>query len=51
MMKKLSLAVLSALMTTTAFAQTETQVAQPYKYDFTIVKEHPATPVKDQAKT
>ena len=52
MMRKLSIAVLSTFVATTLFAQAEAQsAAQPYKYDFTIVKEHPATPVKDQAKT
>lgn len=38
-----------------AFAFSATAMAQaesaPYKYEFTIVKENPATPVKDQAST
>ena len=50
MTKKLTLAVLSALVATTTFAQTEKK-EPTYEYQFTIVKEHPATPVKDQAKT
>ncbi len=52
MIKKLSLALLGACVATTAFAQTETESAEPtYEYKFTVVKEHPATPVKDQART
>lgn len=53
MMKKISLTALVVLSTTiTAFAQGDTaQVESPYEYKFTIVKEQPATPVKDQAKT
>lgn len=52
MMKKISLTALVALSTMTAFAQGDTaQVESPYEYKFTIVKEQPATPVKDQAKT
>lgn len=50
MMKKTVITVLLALGSITAFAQNEV-VPQPYEYKFTIVKEHGATPVKDQAKT
>ena len=35
-----------------AIAQSDAQATSaPYKYEFTIVKENPATPVKDQAST
>ena len=52
MIKKLTSAMLLVVMSTTAFAQTEKATAEPtYEYKFTVVKEHAATPVKDQAKT
>ena len=52
MIKKLTSAMLLVAMSTTAFAQTEKATAEPtYEYKFTVVKEHAATPVKDQAKT
>ena len=50
MIKKFTLAAVLALVGTSAFAQNDS-VESPYEYKFTIVKEHPATPVKDQAKT
>jgi hypothetical protein len=50
MMKRTALSALLALCTVTAFAQNEV-APQPYEYKFTVVKEHAATPVKDQAKT
>lgn len=50
MMKKTVITALLALGTITTFAQKEV-APQPYEYKFTIVKEHSATPVKDQAKT
>lgn len=34
-----------------AMAQDAEPASAPYKYEFTIVKENPATPVKDQAST
>lgn len=52
MMKKISVTALVALNVMSAFAQGDTaQEESPYEYKFTIVKEQPATPVKDQAKT
>ena len=52
MKKKLTIAMFTALAAITTFAQTDSVTAEPtYEYKFTIVKEHPATPVKDQAKT
>lgn len=52
MLKTFFPAMLLALSATTSLAQTETpSVENPYKYQFTIIKELPATPVKDQAQT
>ncbi len=53
MKKNLLLSALCALAATaTLSAQAQEQAASaPYKYEFTIVKENPATPVKDQAST
>ena len=51
-MRKIIIAVL--LVSTGAFSQSAiipADVEKPYKYEFTIVKELAATPVKDQAKT
>ena len=51
-MKKI--AILALLASTSVFNQSviaSNDVEQPYVYEFTIVKEHAATPVKDQAKT
>ena len=50
MIKKFTLAAVLALAGTAAFAQNDSSESA-YEYKFTIVKEHPATPVKDQAKT
>ena len=41
-------AICAIAFSATAMAQAE---SAPYKYEFTIVKENPATPVKDQAST
>lgn len=52
MIKKLSVAIFSAFVSFVAIAQPNSdKTASAYEYEFTIVKEHPATPVKDQAKT
>ena len=51
-MRKIIIAAL--LVSTGAFSQSAiipADVEKPYKYEFTIVKELAATPVKDQAKT
>lgn len=49
MRKNLMLSAICAFaFSATAMAQAE---SAPYKYEFTIVKENPATPVKDQAST
>lgn len=51
-MRKIIIAAL--LVSTGAFSQSAiipVDVEKPYKYEFTIVKELAATPVKDQAKT
>ncbi len=50
MIKKLSVALFLALISMVAVAQSSEENAE-YEYKFTIVKELPATPVKDQAKT
>ena len=53
MKKNLLLSAFCALASTIAIsAQAQEQAAStPYKYKFSIVKENPATPVKDQAST
>ena len=52
MFKKLSVAMFSAFVAFVAIAQSNSdKTTSDYKYEFTVVKEHPATPVKDQAKT
>ena len=45
-------AICAIAFSTSAMAQSDAQATSaPYKYEFTIVKENPATPVKDQAST
>lgn len=52
MKKNLLLSVIGLIaFSASAMAQDAEPTAAPYKYEFTIVKENPATPVKDQAST
>ena len=52
MKKSLLLSVIGLVaFSASAMAQDAEPTAAPYKYEFTIVKENPATPVKDQAST
>ena len=45
-------AICAIAFSASAIAQSDAQATSaPYKYEFTIVKENPATPVKDQAST
>ncbi|MBR2399589.1 MAG: aminopeptidase [Alistipes sp.] len=45
-------AICAIAFSASAMAQSDAQATSaPYKYEFTIVKENPATPVKDQAST
>ena len=45
-------AICAITFSASAMAQSDAQATSaPYKYEFTIVKENPATPVKDQAST
>jgi len=45
-------AICAIVFSASAMAQSDAQATSaPYKYEFTIVKENPATPVKDQAST
>lgn len=45
------LSVLCAFIATTTVSAQESGQSAPYKYEFTVVKENPATSVKDQAST
>ena len=52
MKKSLLLSVIGLVaFSASAMAQDAEPASAPYKYEFTIVKENPATPVKDQAST
>ena len=52
MKKNLLLSVIGLIaFSASAMAQDAEPASAPYKYEFTIVKENPATPVKDQAST
>ena len=52
MKKNLLLSVIGLVaFSASAMAQDAEPASAPYKYEFTIVKENPATPVKDQAST
>ena len=52
MKKSLLLSVIGLIaFSASAMAQDAEPASAPYKYEFTIVKENPATPVKDQAST
>lgn len=52
MKKNLLLSVIGLVaFSVSAMAQDAEPASAPYKYEFTIVKENPATPVKDQAST
>lgn len=52
MKKSLLLSVIGLVaLSVSAMAQDAEPASAPYKYEFTIVKENPATPVKDQAST
>ena len=44
-------AICAIAFSASAMAQSDAQATSAYKYEFTIVKENPATPVKDQAST
>lgn len=45
-------AICAIAFSASAIAQSDAQATSaPYKYEFTIIKENPATPVKDQAST
>lgn len=51
MKKKLTMLAAMALAVMPAFAQTDADSVQNYEYKFSVVKEHKATPVKNQHKT
>ena len=51
MKKKLTMLAAMALAVMPAFAQADNANEQNYEYEFTVVKEHKATPVKNQHKT
>ena len=51
MKKKLTMLAAMALAVMPAFAQADNANEQNYEYKFTVVKEHKATPVKNQHKT
>ena len=51
MKKKLTMLAAMALAVMPAFAQADNANEQNYEYKFTLVKEHKATPVKNQHKT
>lgn len=51
MKKKLTMLATMALAVMPAFAQADNANEQNYEYKFTVVKEHKATPVKNQHKT